>query len=348
MLGSKLISKTFNFAKSSITSSYNFLMDYPTWQRRTIGNIKNYFIDFKFRLSNLSEANLELGIHHLHQNNLNDAWIRFKLIDKFLSPNDKIANYWLGWTYYLKNNIPKAIFHLERAHNEDMIGLLPFLRNIDQAKETPQEIWTEQRDITAEYYAMNFYSSNIHLPLTFTDILKNHITYLPDSYTIVELGSNIGILGIEIVKRLPDKIIHYIGVENSPIMNELVKIYFPQQKIYDQLISVSIPEFLAEQQDKYDLILSFDGLSFAQHLEHYFKMIYNMLSENGYFAFALRVGIYENFSVKHKQFHYTQSKLLIELKKIGFTILHQEEFLLEINNKYIIVMTKKSESKSIT
>jgi tetratricopeptide (TPR) repeat protein len=142
MLGSRMIYNFYNLSKTTICSSYRFIKNLPNLYRTKSSEFKNYLADFRHKLSNLSDTNYDLGLYHLHRQNLNDAIIRFKLIDKFLRPDDPKANYLLGWCYFFKNKAEKAIHHLNKAKAklEDKVKLGVFLENYNKCADIPDEI----------------------------------------------------------------------------------------------------------------------------------------------------------------------------------------------------------------
>lgn len=343
MLSSKIITGIYSMTRNSITSMYDFIRNLPTWYKAKIVELKNCLDDFKYRLQNLGPTNIELGIYHIHQNNLNDAIIRFKLVDKFFNPNDTVANYWLGWTYFLKNNYQAAVGHLQKAKNDDLVDLGNFLTNYSSYSEIPIKIWHQYRELTAEYYIHNFTSSTINLPYSFVQKALNKITDLPDNYSILELGSNVGMVGYEIRKRFPDGVT-LVGVEDSNRMATLVELYYPNE-VYDQLIISSVPTFLtkaSEEANKFDIIFSFCGLTFTNNLKDYFGLVYSLLQSSGYFAICLPMSAKTTLSLNRKEFIFAAEEVIENLEKTGFSEITHSEISLVKNNKYSIIICKKS------
>jgi tetratricopeptide (TPR) repeat protein len=340
MLGTRMICGIYAGSKRGIKSCYYAIRNLPFWYKSKIKEFKYYIATFKYRLSHLSETNLELGMHHLHKQNINDAIIRFTLVDKFLNPNDRLANYWLGWCYFLKNNYKKAIYHLQKASYSDQVKLGQFLENYSNYVEIPAEIWRQYRDFTAQYYPTSFRSDTINLPYSFIQKTMDKIVALPDSYSILELNSNIGLAGYEIRKRFPDSFT-LTAIENSSAMNDLVNLYYPKLNIYDQLINSPVKDFLHNTQNKFDVILSFCGLSFTKDLKHYFECIYNISNNDGYFAFCLPVSKKTELSLKRKEFVFNSEEIKAAIDLSKFTTLGVNELSLGINNKYSIFICRK-------
>lgn len=328
--------------KEQIKYYYLTIINVPNLIKNKILGFKNYINDCKYKFNHLSETNYELGLDHLYRGNLGDALLRFKLVDKFFNPNNSKVYYQLGWTYFLKNNYPKAIEYLEKSNEKYKTIFINFLKNYKETNEIPTEIWGKYRDLTAKYYPNIFDNDkNIHLPYRFANESLKQITDLPDNYSILELGSNIGLVGLEIQKRFPESFT-LTGVEISELMIELQKIYQPNIKIYDQTYNISIKEFLKQNSNKFDIILSFCSLSFTKDISEYFNSIYSLLNKSGYFALCLPTASDTQFSAKRKEFIFNLTELNNVLQKNNFTILVSEEIILAENNKYSIIVCKKT------
>lgn len=343
MLGSNIIYDIYISCKKGIMSVYNFVKDLPNWYRNKIIEFKDYLIDLKYKLNNLASINIELGIYHLCKNHLNDAIIRFKLVDRFFRPGDTVANYWLGWCYFLKNNYESSIKHLEKAKEQDQVELQRFLKNhLEYSKnspnEIPAEIWSLYRDLTAENYIDKYNHKTINLPYNLVQAALSTITDLPDNYTVLELGSNVGIVGYEIRKRFPDGL-SLTGFESSAKMIELTQFIFPD--VYDHLAIVATNNLHKQTTNKFDIILSFNGFSFTNNLGTLFDSAYLLLHQKGYLAFCLPVSDDTILSLKHKHFSYKPDDIKKYLTKSGFSEINYSEFTLGINNKYSIVACKK-------
>jgi len=324
-----------------ITAYFNIIKRFSSWYKIKIFALINYFVDIHYKIRHLKETNFKLGMQHLYKNNLNDAILRFQLIDKFFAPNDQQTNYWLGWTYFLKNNYAKSLFHLQKSSEADQIKLASFLQNHDDLLEIPPQIWQEYRNIIAEYFTnYSFGINKMPLPYTFVTKAISNITKLPNNYNILELGSNIGLIGHEIKKRFPSNFI-LIGVENSERMNDLAKKYYVNNNIYDQMLGVSIPSFLQQNTSTFDVVLSCCSLSFTKNLLSYFNLIYSTINQLGYFIFCLPINKVTIFSLKRKEFVYSIEDIKEALGQTRFTILDIDQLNSTKNDRYCIIFCKK-------
>jgi len=344
MLGSSIIAGIYNRIKNHIKFCGRLVFNLPYWIKAQISLFKNYIIDLRYKLDHLKETNLELGIEHLYKRNLNDAIIRFILVNKFFSKGDSKANYWLGWTYFLKNNYVKSLYYLKLDKESDPIGLGSFIQNYTNYNEIPSAIWYQYRELISEYYIDNFYLEDMkNLYEVFAQKTLNQITKLPDHYSILELGSNIGILGRYVRKRFPDTFTMK-AVEVSDSMTKLASIYYPGLKIYDELLNLHIQEFLklaTQNSDKFDVILSCYSLTFTKELDTYFNDIYSLLNDNGFFAFCLPTNNMTKLSLDRKEFVFDQTYIKKAVNASNLILLSTDELSLGINNKYSIFTCKK-------
>ena len=303
----------------------------------SLGNFRN----LRYKLNNLSESNMELGLFHLRNRNWNDAIFRFSVVNRFLDPSNKHAHYWLGWVYLLKQDHKKAIIHLEQAGKEDQIGLLAFVKSINSVTLVPNEIYALNRDIMTDVFMDKFASETEDIPQELVKELNKAITdTLPEEYTILELGSNIGLLGNEINKRMQESYT-LIGLEPSAEMIKSQGVYFAEQNMYNNTVQAPIDEFLAKSLEQYDIICSLDGFAFTAHLGNMFKSVFSRLSPNGYFAFAVHSTLKSTFSNQTLEFSYNNQQIREQLIENGFTLLVAKDFTIEIKNNYSIFICKK-------
>lgn len=176
----------------------------------------------------------------------------------------------------------------------------------------------------------------IELVSEFNDQAKN----LPEEYSILELGANIGMLGDEIHKRMQESY-DLTGVEISDKMIELQPQCFPDSKPYDDMINSSIEEFLGEEVNLYDVVYSLDGFATNIDLKKIFTSVFSVLNTNGYFAFVVRADKQNGLSAKLLEFAYSPQYVRGMLEEAGFEILSAKDFSLEIKNNYSIFVCTK-------
>lgn len=321
--------------KNNIKSFAKFIIELPLYIKQLIRNVKNDIYTLRLKLNNLSESNIELGIYHIKKGNLGDAIFRFKLVEKYLDLNNKIACYFLGLIYLLKNNHKNSIIYLEKAGDEDKVHLLDFVKSIDRIQSVPMPIYELYRNINIDDFSKRFIN-NIHdVPRILITELNKNVTSLPENYKILDIGSNVGLLSYEIHKRLPDNL-HITGIE---IANQLTKQH--DKDLYDKIWHINPLEYLQKNEQKYDLICSLNGFAFTLDIGKIFNNIFGSLNEGGYFAFAVNTDAQNIFLSNLLEFKYNNSFLFNVLEENGFEVLSIKEFKLEIKNNCSIFICKK-------
>lgn len=330
----------FSGTKTTIQKIFSEIKNIPFYVKLQIRRLKREFTDFRSKLKNITQSNIDVGIYHLRSGHYNDAILRFKLVDKYLDPNNKIANYRLGWAYLLKKNYDSALLHLAKAGEEDKIGLMNFIKNVGNIEEIPPKIYSRHRKIRSKFFVDKFADEDNNIPFLLIHEFNKAIDRLPDEYEILELGSNIGLLGYEIRKRAQESF-RLSSTEISQEMIDLQSVLYPQRQLYDEILCISVNDFFINNNKKFDVIFSLDGFSFTSNLTKIFKNIYSCINEGGYFAFVIRSTNNVILSPDLLEFSYDSREVISELEETGFKILAFKEFNLEIKNKYSIFVCKK-------
>ncbi len=257
-----------------------------------------------------------------------------------MSKNNKIVSKYLGLSYFFKNNYQNAAYYLTKAGVEDKLGLLNFISNIDNIEFVPDKIYKYNRSKKVKSFISKFNSDTINIPQNLILEFNKAASDLPAQYTILELGSNIGLLGYEINKRMQDEYIIY-STEISKEMINLQTDLFQGQQFYDIVLTESVKTYLADNSQKYDVIFSLDGLSNIKNLQSIFANISSTLNNNGYFAFCLRTSKNAEFSRDLLEFSYDIDQISKNLLETGFKILSFKNFNLENKNNYTIFVCKQ-------
>lgn len=329
--------------KQKINLYYNFIKNFRHHCGAKMQFGLHYISDIKYKLSNLADTNLKLGLYHLYNQRFTDAILRFKLVYKYFNPGNKEAAYWLGWCYFFKRNIPVAQEYLKNCHEADAINLKHFVTNYNLVQVIPDQIWQKLRDIIAQNYINRFFSESINIPAIFIQKILQKIEHLPEEYNILELGSNIGILGGQIQKRFKGNF-HLTGVECSKKMSELGEDFYNTNDFYAFISSQNIADFLENHSanHQHHLILSLCGLSYTKDLAAYLNKIYNILHDDGYFALCALEGEKTEFDFEHKEFKYNAEKLRKEIIDNQFIIIDYSNFFNSRNSKYLLFLCKKA------
>lgn len=308
--------------------------------KKALNNTKERFLNFINKFYNITERNIQLGISHLKRGNISDAIFRFKFVDKFLDKDNKLANYWLGLCYLLNEKPEQATIYFAKAGDNDQLNFLEFTQNINAISSVPSVISSQRRNIKADDFIDKFDDEEINLPQLLVMQFNKNALDLPQEYDVLELGSNIGILGKELNQRLQGKF-NLIGVESSSEMLDIYNDIYKEQSPYKKVHNVAVDQYLIRNDIKKDVIFSLDGFSYEVDLSNYLLIIYNLLNLGGYFTFAVRTCTQPKLSINLLEFSYPKDKIIEQLEEIGFKILSFDTFILENKNKYTIFACKK-------
>lgn len=341
MLGTKTIGVAYDKTKGFLQEGFVFALNLPQWIRQKIQEAKDHLVLMKSKMKNFYKTNLDLGLYHLHRGNLNDAIMRFKIVDRFISHKDSEANYWLGWCYFLKNNYPQALKHLENSREQDTAQFVSFIKNYDSASEIPPKIWQKHKDLTTYSELQKAGNYVINLPRDFVRELFDAMEELPKECSMLDLGCSGGFVGSAIDDKL-QKNYHLTGIEEG---EELLKnaryLREDKRKVYDDLRHESIEEFLGSNKTKYDVVTSFNSLTFTKGLESYFKQIYKAIKVGGYFALLLPARQTAGWNPLKSEFIYTEEEIARQLKLAEFDIVSIKEWKLNRMINYITFICKK-------
>lgn len=335
-----MINRYFSKAKKSSQTFWGRGKEFLVYLQKEITSFFHNIKNLNFRIKNLTGSNLDLGVYHLRCRNYNDAIFRFKLVDKFLEPGNKIANYWLGWVYFMQKKYHKAIQSLQKSQAPEAKELIEFIHKIDHADSVPEYIYSMCRDIMAEKLIEPYLRSEINIASELVSSFNFYASNLPENYQIIEFGSNMGILSSEIRGRMQPNY-QYTVIEPSQKMLELTNLYFPKIHLHDFAVNVSIEKFIASSQQKFDVIYSLNSLNSRRDLETSFSCVANLLNQNGYFAFAIQQASKTHLDKRTMQFIYEQSEIIQKLEASGLRILYQKEIFLVMESKYSIFVCVK-------
>lgn len=317
-----------------------------------IKELVEYAKQTKKNTKHILNTNLELGLLHLYNNKFNDAIFRFKLVDILFNPGNKFVYYWLGWCYFMKNNYDKSLLYFSKSNEKlsdaeskeiNTKELIDFIKNYKEYINIPMNIWNQFRDIHAINYAEIFITQSCNLSETFIKYALSKADNIDSNYNILELGSNIGIVGQELRKRFPGKF-YLKGVESSEEMINICNIlHNDKESKYNDLVHNDMLHFLqdaTQTSQRFEIILSFCYFTFSSKLSEYFKSISDILTTNGYFIFLLPFDSNLVVSLEDVALCFSEGLIRQELSNCNLDLLDSKIVSLE-NKKFIIYCTNK-------
>lgn len=319
----------------------SFFMFIPNYVSQKAHSIKTNIEGLKYTISHLTEVNMELGLYHLFNNNLNDAIFRFYLINKLYDKNNQISYYWLGWAYILKNNYQKALKALNMSSTDESAELKRFIENIDSIEKIPESLNSLYRNLVAVKFFDKISDGENNIVTILTNELTNIINKIVKKNTILELGSNVGVFGNEISKKIQNEY-KIIGVEPSIDMTKMSDNYFPGKKLYDSNINESIKKFLESDKNiDYDIIVSISGISFQKNIKALLSDIIGKLKHGGYLAICLNVAKHTKFQLKNFEFAYKTEEILDILSLLNCEIKFERDLTIFKKYQYYLIICSK-------
>ncbi len=312
------------------------------------------------------EAHYNLGATYLNTRNLDQALIHYiSLLDSHASPeiyynigviymyqerqsdaigflrqaieydNDYFnAHVNLGVCYLKIDDIPKATYHYEIAHqldpeNEEITYLVDALEQNNNQSKAPKEYLCNLFDQYAPYFEQHL-TEHLHYqsPKNLYEAVLKTLGTEKNDFVIVDLGCGTGLCGT-LFKKLSKKL---IGIDISPKMNIEAK----AKNIYDEIITEDIQDALKTLKNN-DIIIAGDVFTYIGDLDNIFSLVQQALNNNGIFAFTLEKQDESEKSDYHLQqtARFTHSPNYIHrlAKKHGFTINTEEEITLRTQNE---------------
>lgn len=377
--------------KNFFSKVVNFITELPGIIMSLIQKGLNDVKLVRKNMKDMTNSNINVGIYHMESKNWKDAILRFNFVRNFLDKGNKKAIFYLAWCNLFMGNKDKALDlvneslekpslkdksenqsdpttpspenHMNDADEQELhmmkLELKEFIETMDELDAVPENIEKFTRNILAEDFVDRINSKDYYLPTEFVNEINNHIVDFPDSYRVLELGSNIGALSLEMRKRMPDEF-HLTCVEGSDIMmlilekeltefagnNQNVNLY-ELSDLREQFVREYLDENYEENGNVFDLIVSFDGFGFTKDLKQVFLQIHHMLKAEGSFAFTTRVkNVSSNLSdslASKSIFEFTHEadKLKSSLKESGFALELERNVELSKNNLFAIFIARK-------
>lgn len=285
------------------------------------------------KLKNLTKTNFNLGLYHLNKNNLNDAILRFNLVN-WLTPNYAESHYYLACSYYLKKEYKKSKKHFLKT-----LELEP---NHEKAKYRLNQL-SEKKPSTIPYiiikedldFASNSYKDSAY------DILVNEFNKIflasDTKKNILEIGCKTGDFGLKI-KNISDNF-KLVGLEISTLMIENANNKIcNQHKVYSYLFCQN---YLIDQKvpGKYDVIFLNKALIHTTDFVLALNNFIDLLNDNGFIFFVSNISDTLNYDWQKNCFLSNKSNLDKVFKDLPLNLV--DSFMIN-NNSEALYMFKKA------
>ncbi len=332
-----VLSSTYNGAKKWACIAYKFVCNFPEFYKQKLVDGKKLLAAMRFNMKNFHKTNMDLGLYHLNHGNLFDAIMRFKVVEKFIDPEDPALHHWLGWCYFLKKNYIKSASHLKMAGKEDIFELGKFVTNADSIQEMPQKMRTKYRELSLHLTNKDLPEYSAMLTANFVNKLLNEVEELPKNCHILELGCKSGAIGATINYKVEGKY-HITGVEELEILESKAKVL----SVYDSLKIQDFNSFLSSNKVEHNIVIAFNSLNFETDLVCIFKQVNEAMKTHGYFAILLKNGKKTIWDKTLNEFVYSPEDVKKQLKLAKFKLVGTSEFMVNKKIPYTMFICNKS------
>jgi SAM-dependent methyltransferase len=233
-----------------------------------------WFIVAREKMQDLRATNLELGIFHLQNGNVEDAIFRFKLVDKLFSPHDPKAKFMLGWCYIIKQRFTNAKSFFEASQDPSAKEIINFIDS-ENLQEIPENILMQYYEYWADKIDENIHKNESNLLEKFFTIQTNILEALPNNAKILELGCKTGFIGAKLNSYMKK----VYSLEAVEISQRMCRMALNKASAYDKVHCNQINSYLASTKDKFDLILAFKSLNIYKNFSTTLKLLHKTSPE---------------------------------------------------------------------
>lgn len=242
---------------------------------------KKKYKELCYKIKNIRNTNIEVGLCHYYMNNIFDATIRFKLILKF-RPQDIEALYNLGRCYIKRKKFQKAMSIFQKIMDRHKMARYEYEKMVspEQGKIIPNAIINEKLHHMAIYKIYHGYTER-YLQKIITESIYKHCE-TEKKLNILETFCQNGYIATSIKKRgidcdITGTDITYVATEhcNDLLINN-------NEKVYKQVFVKTSSTILAEYNNlQYEVVIGLEHLSHFYNLNKTFKKIRLLLADNG-------------------------------------------------------------------
>ncbi|MCC2645997.1 MAG: hypothetical protein K0R02_62 [Rickettsiaceae bacterium] len=297
-----------------------------------------WFIVARDKMKDLKTTNIELGIFHLQNGNLNDAIFRFKFVDKFLTSGDSKAKYMLGWCYFIKQDFEKAESYFASTHELEAKEIMKFLKANDIAS-IPVNILNQYYELWADRIDEEYSNNKNELVSKFTDRLLPLIEDLSKGNKILDLGCKTGFIGEKLAPAMKEGVI-LEGVELSHRMCRIARNRnYASNDYYNKVHCQFIDEYIKKVDERFDLVIAFNSLSIYKSISLVLKPLKKKMPDAKIIlCLKLAAGDNVNFDRSKINFVYDTNTIESEIKSAGLKVESIESFSYHISEKYSLII----------
>lgn len=304
--------------------------DFGAWMEEMKTSLKSA----RHKLGNLSQTNFDLGLYHLHHRHVQDAIMRFKMVE-WIAKESGDTQYNLGRCACLKGQLDKAQEYLGRSLELDNAHpgagfLLHAIAHTEGNQDVPRFMIEEHYD----YYAKSFDPSSEEAQQEkklHGSLFRKLLTFIDDknpNLKILDLGCGVG--NVALYFKNKDMVRRVAGVDVSKEMVVLCKKKkVEEQELYDSLDHTLVAEFVKNHKQTYDLIVAIDVTPSIADLSAFLESLKGLLEKNGHLVFSSysASGGKAVFDTSLLAYTHPVGEVKKAIQKAGYKILATQQFL---------------------
>lgn len=261
--------------------------------KRKIADFNAQCKEAREKLRDIPGTNFNLGLYHLKIGNIDDAIMRFKMVN-FLKPEMKEVSYYLGRCLVIKGDLEDAKPYLEKARSNNVKVketdyILQKINSPESINVIPDDIVKERADSLAEFYSLNGVDESeiIEREMLLGWVLKN-ITDKNPNLKVLDIGAATGVYGHILKEKAIVK--ELVGVEPSAVLAKRAgSLKTRGELVYNDVKVLTCREFLENAKGENDLILIDRVIEYYGDLSVLASKLNGLLKKNGILAFMLDI-----------------------------------------------------------
>jgi 2-polyprenyl-3-methyl-5-hydroxy-6-metoxy-1,4-benzoquinol methylase len=326
--------KAFNWLKETYTEFADG-RSVPELFRSGVDSVKSNLRTYLFKAQHLKETNRDLAFYHYDRGNINDAIMRFKLLQHIDSRPE--YEYYLGRLYLEKGKDLEAEKHLKNylagSHKElkqeASFCLALATDNYESINCIPESLIKHTGVELAHIYSSKFSKQPEALLISklfqaFEPIVRDKFGI--DYLKILDIGCADGVLGY--FCRYNFAVEKLIGVE---FVAELATIALSRKlnngHVYNKVLNQDFWKTSSDLGGKFSLVLADDWISYYPDLNKFLPIIKNLLEQNGLcvvtFSINNNIGEYK-FSKANEQFEFNLEYVEHCISKGGLKVVFKQ------------------------
>jgi len=202
----------------------------------------------------------------------------------------------------------------------------------------PEKIYNEYNALTSHSKFNRYYNDKKNSFEDFINVISPEINAISKTkLDILEIGTN-PIL-ISEISDSTEKNLHIDGINFDEVNHNNSRSFNAKSKIYENLFLEDRGDFSAIS-NKYDVIVSFDSISYSVNITKPLKEIKSKLSEGGMLFLLIPKGDLTKLDASKNSFIYDEKFIQNQLKLAEFETTSITTVILAKQNEYFIIVAK--------